>query len=149
MSSMYHTSESSVINLGSNKKQCNIYEDCKFFHHRFSTWSSSKPVLWSWGLAKLRSSHSPITISAVVKISQSPTTWPDTVDPSDRPSTMWRWPAAPDRVPTREQISKCSSNVWILLFPSAGVWLANLMVALVRDPQQVRMNGARRFCSAT
>ena len=36
-----------------------------------------------------------------------------------------------------------------LLFPSAGVWLANLMVALVREPQQVRMKGAFRSFSFT
>ena len=36
-----------------------------------------------------------------------------------------------------------------LLSPSAGVWLANLMVALVREPQQVRMKGAFRSFSFT
>ena len=36
-----------------------------------------------------------------------------------------------------------------LLFPSAGVWLANLMVALVRDPQQVMMKGATSLLSLT
>ena len=36
-----------------------------------------------------------------------------------------------------------------LLFPSAGVWLANLMVALVRDPQQVNTKGAFNLFSVT
>ena len=36
-----------------------------------------------------------------------------------------------------------------LLFPSAGVWLANLMVALVREPQQVMMKGATSLLSLT
>ena len=36
-----------------------------------------------------------------------------------------------------------------LLFPSAGVWLASLSVALVREPQHVRMNGATSWLSAT
>ena len=36
-----------------------------------------------------------------------------------------------------------------LLFPSAGVWLANLMVALVRDPQQVITKGALSLFSLT
>ena len=44
-------------------------------------------------------------------------------------------------------LSKFSSAT--LLSPSAGVWLANLMVALVREPQQVRMKGAFRLFSFT
>jgi len=36
-----------------------------------------------------------------------------------------------------------------LLLPSAGVWLAILRVALVREPQQVSTKAARRPCSAT
>ena len=36
-----------------------------------------------------------------------------------------------------------------LLLPSAGVWLAILMVALVREPQQVSTKAARRACCST
>jgi len=36
-----------------------------------------------------------------------------------------------------------------LLFPSAGVWLAILRVALVREPQQVSTKAARRPCCST
>ena len=52
---------------------------------------------------------------------------------------------------SRHYVSQSSIiNIFFtLLFPSAGVWLANLMVALVREPQHVNTNGAFNLFSFT
>ena len=93
------------------------------------TTSSGNPVSWSTSRSNVNPPQSPITISAVVKITynigewmscfflvctalncnhialtMSPTTWPAMVDPSARPRTACRWQESPPlaNVPTRE-----------------------------------------------
>ena len=73
---------------------------------------------------------------------------PRTESPPARWSRNARRTSLPENVDTViVTMSKFSSAT--LLSPSAGVWLANLMVALVREPQQVRMKGAFRSFSFT
>lgn len=80
---------------------------------RFVTASSQKPVTQSNCLLNTASEQSPSTTSAVVCTTKLSTTCPDSVEPSARPSVVCRCAASWLTVPTSEQISKFSSNIWI------------------------------------
>ena len=85
-----------------------IYLDSCIFYSLIH--NSSKPVDESKVLWKVNASQFPMTISAVVYIFMFPITCPEMVEPSWRPRTTCKWPPSA-KVPTREQISKYSSNV--------------------------------------